>query len=445
MIQYLFRYRQALLITGDVLLYYISLSLTLLLRYKGNLTDQTREAHFITFTFLIPITLLLFFIYNLYKIQNNERVGAMIMALLKTLLLNLLLFIGIFYFLPSSIIGITPKTNLFIFSFIFGLLMGIWRYGINSILTSPNIHKRMLIIGDTDTEQKMAFEVTNHPEYGYRIIEMVPTNDAHSLETHLQSDSIQTVILGPAIHTAPEIISLLYRFNNRAVEYMPMGSFYEQIIRKVPPFSMSEMWCLQHLREQKMLYDILKRGIDLVMAIVGGGVFILLFLPIALAIIIETGTPVLYHQKRVGKHGKPFILYKFRTMLQENGITTQVWAEINDTRVTRVGKFLRRTRLDELPQLINVLKNEMSFIGPRPEQLEIHAALARDIPFYHARTLVKSCLIVWEQTMKRYAGTIDESLEKLLYDLYYIKNRSLSLDIEIIIRTTRTIFQHEGR
>jgi exopolysaccharide biosynthesis polyprenyl glycosylphosphotransferase len=165
----------------------------------------------------------------------------------------------------------------------------------------------------------------------------------------------------------------------------------------------------------------------------------------AMAVAIESGRPVLYCQERVGESGKSFILCKFRSMrldAEEDG--TPLWATAGDTRVTRVGRIIRKTRLDELPQLWNVLRGDMSFVGPRPERPYFVAELARDIPFYRQRLAVKPGLTGWAQVKYRYGSSLEDAMEKLRYDLYYIKHLSIFFDLTIVFDTVKVVLFRKG-
>ncbi|MGE0487374.1 MAG: TIGR03013 family XrtA/PEP-CTERM system glycosyltransferase [Gammaproteobacteria bacterium] len=185
-----------------------------------------------------------------------------------------------------------------------------------------------------------------------------------------------------------------------------------------------------------------------ILDIVASALMIVLALPVmlvtALVIYLESGGPVLYRQERVGHRGKTFTLLKFRSMRQDAEANGAVWARQNDNRVTRVGNFLRRTRIDELPQLVNVLRGDMSFVGPRPERPEFVAELAKAIPYYELRHYVKPGITGWAQILYPYGASINDSREKLQYDLYYLKNYSIFLDINILLQTVQVILWRKG-
>jgi len=171
-----------------------------------------------------------------------------------------------------------------------------------------------------------------------------------------------------------------------------------------------------------------------------------LYPPIALAIKTSSSGPVFYKQKRLGQSGRTFEIIKFRTMRRDaEKDTGAVWTTENDPRITGAGNFLRKTRLDELPQVWNILKSEMSFVGPRAERPEFHGTLQKEVPFYEERYLIKPGLTGWAQINFRYGSSIQDATEKLKYDLYYIKNRSILLDLGIVLKTIRIAFKQTGR
>ena len=193
-------------------------------------------------------------------------------------------------------------------------------------------------------------------------------------------------------------------------------------------------------------FELGKRLLDIIGAIVGIGIFLVLFPFIGLVIAIESGLPILYWQERLGRGGREFKIVKFRTMVRdaEKDGKAQMAGE-KDPRVTRVGNFLRITRLDEWPQFLNVLHGEMSLVGPRAERAEWVATFQEEIPFYRARLLVKPGITGWAQINYGYAANVEDTSVKLEYDLYYIKHRSVWTDLGIIVRTFSTMLERKGR
>ncbi|MBI2333783.1 MAG: sugar transferase, partial [Chloroflexi bacterium] len=219
--------------------------------------------------------------------------------------------------------------------------------------------------------------------------------------------------------------------------------------QRVPIEHLETDWVIRSFVDQVRvsgMYELTKRLMGIFGGFVGTLIFLFLLPFIALAIILETGFPVFYTQPRLGKGAQAFNILKFRTMKQNAEADGQPKiAEENDPRVTRIGAFLRKTRLDELPQFWTVLRGEMSLVGPRAERPELVAEYQRQIPFYRARLLVKPGLTGWAQINYGYVATVKETVVKLEYDLYYIKHRTLSMDFSIVLRTIGTVLRRTGR
>jgi lipopolysaccharide/colanic/teichoic acid biosynthesis glycosyltransferase len=193
-------------------------------------------------------------------------------------------------------------------------------------------------------------------------------------------------------------------------------------------------------------YELMKRLLDILGGIVGVMIFAITYPFLALAVFIDSGLPIFYSQTRLGRGGRVFIIYKYRTMRQDAEADGEVRTTLeNDPRVTRVGNFMRKTRLDELPQFWNVLRGEMSLVGPRAERPELVAEYQKQIPFYRARLLVKPGLTGWAQINYGYVADVTETAVKIEYDLYYIKHRTFGMDFQIILRTIGTVLRRTGR
>ncbi len=235
----------------------------------------------------------------------------------------------------------------------------------------------------------------------------------------------------------------------RGVEVSRMPILYEEITQRVPVHHLESDWLIRSFVDQlkvSMFYEFVKRLLDIIGGILGILVLAILSPFIAIAVVIDSGLPILYSQDRLGKGGELFKIYKFRTMVRDaepDGLAQQ--ATVNDDRVTRVGNLLRITHLDELPQFWNVLRGDMSLVGPRAERAQLIAEYQKQIPFYRARLLVKPGLTGWAQINYGYVASVTETGVKLEYDLYYIKHRSLMLDVTIILRTIGTVLSRKGR
>jgi sugar transferase (PEP-CTERM system associated) len=232
----------------------------------------------------------------------------------------------------------------------------------------------------------------------------------------------------------------------RGVKVVEVSTFFEREYRQVLLESLNPSWMvLGEGFRQGYFGNAVKRLFDLTVS----GVLLLLALPImlitAICIFLESGLPVLYRQDRVGQSGRIFSLYKFRSMRNEaESDGTPVWAKANDDRTTRVGRFIRKWRIDELPQVFNVFKGEMSFVGPRPERPFFVDQLTRQIPFYALRHSAKPGITGWAQVLYQYGASVDDAIEKLQYDLYYVKNRCLFLDLSILLATVEVVLWRKG-
>jgi len=245
-----------------------------------------------------------------------------------------------------------------------------------------------------------------------------------------------------------EMFSALLRCAENSVDITTMPVLYEELLGRVPIFLLQSDWLLRTFLDQarsRGFYEPAKRLVDILVALFGLVVFIISYPFIALAILLETGAPVLYSQERMGLNGKNYKMYKYRTMVKDaekNGVQVTV---ANDRRITRVGHILRKSHLDEIPQFFNILVGEMSMVGPRAERDELVQKLQEEVPFYRARLLVKPGLTGWAQVNFGYAATVEDTGIKLEYDLYYIKARSLVLDMVILFRTVSNVLGLRGR
>ena len=233
-----------------------------------------------------------------------------------------------------------------------------------------------------------------------------------------------------------EIIPLL----EAGTRVMGVVEFWEQYLEKIPPRQVDQSWLAKlDLRLRDPFSHKLKRLADLVLAVFGLLLSLPLVLPVLVVIAVDSGFPLFFKQTRTGFMGRPYTLYKLRTMKRDAEKKGAEWAREKDQRVTRCGKFLRKWRVDEIPQFWNVVKGEMSIVGPRPERPEFQEELIKNVPHWNCRHLVKPGLTGWAQIRFRYASDVDDSEEKLSFDLYYVKHASLLMDLQIMLSTLRSI------
>jgi exopolysaccharide biosynthesis polyprenyl glycosylphosphotransferase len=262
----------------------------------------------------------------------------------------------------------------------------------------------------------------------------------------LREDHIDILAVTRSLSEDVTVRGFFYQLLCAGVHVIGVSHLSEELAGKIPVSVINEGWFVENLREfNKRGFEIFKRFLDLTAAVLLGGPTLLILPLFALAIKFDSHGPILFRQKRMGKGGRLFDVVKFRTMVQDAEREGPQWAVAGDNRITRIGGFLRKTRIDELPQLWNVLKGEMSFVGPRPERPEFVKDLAQNVPFYETRHLVKPGLTGWAQINFRYGASIEDAMEKLQYDLYYIKNKSISLELSILLKTVGSVLRYEGR
>ncbi len=432
-----------ILILGDLTLFYASLYLTLLIRYRELVNQPVWNLHQKPFFYIHILWLVIFYIGGFYNINSFTSFKKLFERILKTMAVAGVLAILIFYLTPG--IEIAPKTNLFIDIAILTVLLIFWRK-LHWNIMGKTSKIRILFFGAPKEVKDIAQTLKNNPHLGYEpavILEEVN----HDLIQLIKQNDIQLIVASKDIMQDKKNAKQFYSALPLGVSIIDFPGFYEIITEKIPVSIINEMWFLENVLEiNKKVFEIVKRGIDVVLALILSVPTLILFPPIWLLSKIESPEKLLVRQKRVGKNGKIFTLYKFRSMYHASETDGQPkWTSINDERITKVGNILRKTRLDELPQFWNVLKGEMSFIGPRPERPEFVENLEKEIPHYAMRQLVKPGLSGWAQINFSYGASKEDAMEKLQYDLYYLKNRSLVLDLVIALKTLATMISREGR
>ena len=455
MFQQSIRLKQLLLLGGDYLVFQLALWLTLTMRY-GGISESIGKVHLLPFSLLGIIWLVCFYVTGLYDLLLTRDSLRFFRSYLEGMLLNLLLAVGFFYLIPF---GIEPRTNLILY-FALALLFGYaWRLVYNRWIAQTLFRNRVLFIGRTDdaarirdllTKSALGFELTAVVETapGSRFTDGAVTwyADFRQIESILKERGIHTVVLGHRPDDIPGLRDALFSTIFTPVAFLDRASLEEVLTGRVPLEQVTQTWFIEHLREgEKAWYDSAKRVGDLLLSLPIGAVTIFLLPFVAAAIKISSPGPILYSQIRVGRMNSSFRIWKFRSMRQDAEIAGQPqWAKENDPRITKIGLFLRKTRIDELPQIWNVLRGDMSFIGPRPERPEFAEELTRQMPYYQLRHLTRPGLTGWAQVKFPYAGTVEDNLKKLQYDLYYVKHRSLLLDAAIFLKTIGIVLRRQG-
>ncbi len=361
---------------------------------------------------------------------------------------------------PNSL----PRIGVGAFLFFASLLTLSWRVIFIRIYKSAGQRRRMLMIGAGKAGQTLVELYNSAGTRSFNFVGYIDDDDqkvgksfqglpvlgtsAHLL-TLIDAYRISDLVVAINGEIQGATFQTLLDAQERGVDVTRMPTLYEEMTGRVPIHHLESDWIIRSFVDEVRVsgfYDLVKRVVD-----VFGGIAGLLILAasipfLALAIAVDSGFPIFYSQMRLGRGGSKFRIYKFRSMYQKNDMEFETRAALeNDPRVTRVGNFLRRARLDELPQFWNVLRGDMSLVGPRAEIPELVAEYQKQIPFYRARLLVKPGLTGWAQINYGYVASLYETAIKLEYDLYYIKHRTIAMDIQIILRTIGTMARRTGR
>jgi sugar transferase (PEP-CTERM system associated) len=391
----------------------------------------------------------------------------------REVLVRLIQVLGVAYIALGLLYYLYPPVRLgrgvFHIGFLFvGLLLLLWRGLFSVINNTQGLAERVVILGDGPLAESLLHEIETRPELGIRVagraqmpgIGTPPSNreDGATSITLPQSSVCGEVAAGRQLGGINRIIvameerrgklpvDLLLSLKNRGVQVQDGNDVYESITGKVPIESIRLSWLLfSPGNAASRLFLIYKRSASIVSSTIG----LLLSLPllpfVVLAIKLSSPGQVLYRQSRVGRDGVVFRCYKFRTMRSDaEADSGPTWAMDDDPRITRVGRFLRKTRIDEIPQLLNVLRGDMSLVGPRPERPEFVESLKEQIPYYHLRHSVRPGITGWAQVLYRYGSSVEDAKEKLRFDLYYIKNTSAGLDLLIILNTIKIVLLGRG-
>lgn len=454
--------RQAILFLGDLIVTYIAIFIGLYfwgqkdwLDFSWEFLGQRAPVWF----YLLPLLWIVFLV-EVYDIRKANRREDVIRGIATAAGISFIIYLIIFFISePNSL----PRRGVFIFIIAATILTFAWRLLYIRIFTAPVFMRRALMIGAGkagSTLATMLRDVQSGPfllvgyidddpeKLGQQINGYKVLGNGEMMTGLITELDITDLIFAISGDLKPELFRAILDAAEHDIEVTSLPSLYEEVFGRVPIFLLQSDWILRSFIDQTHttgVYESVKRLIDIVGSVLGLLFLFLLYPLIALSILLDSGFPVMYSQMRVGKYGQPYKIYKFRTMYQDaekDGVART--ASVNDTRITRVGKILRRSHIDELPQCWNILMGENSIIGPRAEQIELVNKFQQELPFYRARLFVRPGLTGWAQVNQRYASTVEDTAIKLEYDLYYIKNRNLLLDLTIILRTVGAVLGFKG-
>jgi len=454
--------RRTLLLTGDLLMASTSLILALYFWASGDpWLDFSLE--FIRrvppWFYLLPLFWVVLLV-ELYDDRRSSNWQATLRGIANAAIVGIILYMIVYFGSDAKL----PRRGVAGFVVAASILTPLWRLFYIRVFTAPQFIHRVLLVGGGETgkiimklvkgswpppyfligvidddPQKIGAEIEGYPVLGGsdRLLQIIHQQDISDLIV-----AISGQMLG-------QMFQALLDAQERGIEITRMPVAYQELLGRVPIRYLEADWILRSFVDQARVnhfYEVIKRLMDILGGLAGVGIMLMTFPFVGLAIILDSGFPILYSQIRSGRGGQPYKIIKYRTMRQDAEADGQPqWAEESDPRATRVGRILRKTHLDELPQFINVFRGEMSLVGPRAERPELVAWFQQHVPFYRARLLVKPGITGWAQVNFGYASTIDETIVKLEYDLFYIQRRNFWLDFVILLRTPATVLGLRGR
>ena len=450
--------RQTWILLVDLIIFYISLIATLWIRNGEFPSFNYINAHLTYFWIVALFWILSMYTLNMYSLEKPFDSIKTSYQLFSAAVIGTLIGFATFYLSPDS--DITPKTVLVLFSAISycGILLWRWVYGY--IFHKISNHQKVIFTGyatilpelipQMDQFSYMQFTPVGVYEENPELLKNIPGNipvisDVKDLEKIINEYDVKVFVLPEGKAFPQDIRNQLFSALGNGAVFFTLPDFYEKVTRKIPLGAINENWFLRNINLEHHFFDhIIKRFFDLFFSIIVFAISLVFWPIIALIIKIESPGPVFFKQVREGRNGKLFTILKFRTMKTTDNNYAPTTEQ--DNRITRFGNIMRKTRLDEIPQFLNIIKGDMSFIGPRPERPELARELEKKVPFYRQRLLVKPGITGWDQVSGEYhSPSMDDTYKKLQYDLYYIKNQSVFLDISIFFKTITTVIMRGGR
>jgi lipopolysaccharide/colanic/teichoic acid biosynthesis glycosyltransferase len=429
------QHQRSMLFLGDVISLLLSFALMIVIRFDIHTQQLFINQQAMLFAWLFIIWLIIFFVFDLYNLRRVNPNPRNIGLLLASVAVNGILGIVFFYFFSRD--GISPKTNLLLVSTFSFILLIAWRRLFYHLFT-VRFTRTIATIGTSPLITELQTELKKNPHFGEHIIHWDNIND-------VTTDTTVNILI--AEHTNPQQLLTVAKSLN--AEVLTLEESYETFFAKIPLSLITDEKALDlmtrhEIRASRVFY----RAVEILFAVTVLIIMSPFVLIAVIARLIEDGRPIFIKQNRVGKNGKIFPIHKMRSMkalspdgsAETNGVVQ--WADHKDSRITPVGNIIRKTHIDEVPQMWNIIKGDIALVGPRPERPEFVSNLEQDIPYYYLRHTIKPGFTGWAQIKYRYARTVDDAKEKFEYDTYYIKNRGPLLDIGIVLKTLQIIFTH---
>lgn len=449
------REKLSLMVACDIVAMLIAFAPALALGHRGGFSIGLYPHYWwsiVVFCALIPTVFVIIDAYSLNHYFMNFLRHAL-MVLIGVILSGIAATFVFFFFRGLAV----PRAVFILFMVFSFVLIAVFRY-INIRFFSTFTAWRVLLVGDKKIGRELAGLINSRQYLHYHLAGYLTDEPMAGSYPELpflgRIDSMSSVVdreeIDQVVVTERKIgkalISPLLECMRKRVDVTDFKKVIEEITGKVPVTYLDEYWFIMELRSlNKKYFWYLKRALDIIISVIGIIVLLPFFPIVALAIKIDSPAgPVLYFQTRVGRHGKSFRVWKLRTMVQDADKDNVHWTMANDERITRLGGFLRKVRVDEFPQFVNILKGDMTLVGPRPEAESLVELYTREIPFYAERHMVTPGVTGWAQINYGYGNSIEDARVKLKYDLYYIKNRDIILDLVIFLKTIRTVLTGRG-
>lgn len=437
----------------------IILALYLRLGFEGSIFELTEKNGWYKIALAVCFCLLNLYFYDLYDytVMGNRR--ELLLRLVQALGIAWVLLSFLFYFVPPLMMG--RGVSVISVPIVLILLLT-WRILIHLLTGHPEIGEKILVVGTGKAANDTAEAIWERRDAGYRIVGFVTENgskpknlpakmnllgSANNLEEVIKNEKINRVVIAVRERRGTFPTETLLRMSLAGnINIEECTSFFERITGKVHIDMLRPSWLIFAGRKRgTRIGQVFRELVHRLMALTGLVISLPIAVLTAILIKLESKGPVFYRQERLGKNGKIFHVIKFRSMnIDAEADGMPVWAADDDGRATRVGRVIRKIRVDEIPQFWNILKGEMNFVGPRPERPHFVSQLAQEIPFYEHRHLVAPGLTGWAQIKYPYGASIEDARQKLQYELYYIKNQSLTLDMMIVFETIKTVLFGRG-
>jgi exopolysaccharide biosynthesis polyprenyl glycosylphosphotransferase len=433
---------------GDVLFFVISLWVALYVRFGEAPSWIKFEQHLIPFSILFVVWVLVFFIAGLYEKHTLILKSKLPNIIFNSQVVNSIFAIVFFYTIPFF--GIAPKTILFIYLLVSFIALLTWRLN-SHLIFGGGERQAALLIGAGSEMKELLHEVNGNNRYDLYFTSSLDVDHISSLNiqedliTQVYSNNIKIIAIDFSNEKVAPLLPHLYNLIFSKVRFIDSHRIYEDIFDRIPLSLVTYAWFLENISvSPKFTYDFLKRVMDILVSFFLGVVTIIFYPFVYIAIKLDDGGKIFISQERVGRDGKLIKLYKFRSMSKAESTIHKSSENV----VTKVGSFLRKSRIDEIPQLWNVLVGDISLIGPRPELPSGVSIYDKEIPYYNIRHLIKPGLSGWAQIHQEnhphHGAEVNLTKEKLTYDIYYIKNRSFWLDIKIALKTLKTLISRSG-